>query len=108
MAKIKHVEHIYNGEKYHHDQYHYWCEGCGGEHAFALRHEGGNHDFNGDLNSPTVNPSLLENYPPKVCHSFIRDGKIQYLGDCWHALAGQTIELPDIDQKLQERKNKQQ
>lgn len=31
----------------------------------------------------------------KVCHSFVTDGRIQYLGDCTHALAGQTIDLPD-------------
>lgn len=30
-----------------------------------------------------------------VCHSFITDGKIQFLDDCTHALAGQTVELPD-------------
>lgn len=32
-----------------------------------------------------------------VCHSFVTDGRIQFLGDCTHALAGQTVELPDID-----------
>lgn len=34
----------------------------------------------------------------KVCHSFVTDGRIQYLGDCTHALAGQTIDLPDWDE----------
>lgn len=32
-----------------------------------------------------------------ICHSFITDGKIQYLSDCTHELAGQTIELPEIE-----------
>ena len=32
---------------------------------------------------------------PMVCHSFVRDGRIQFLGDCTHALAGQTVDLPD-------------
>lgn len=32
--------------------------------------------------------------PPAVCHSFIRDGQIQFLSDCTHALAGQTVPLP--------------
>jgi len=31
-----------------------------------------------------------------VCHSFVTDGKIQFLSDCTHALAGQTIDLPDF------------
>ncbi|MEO7016286.1 MAG: hypothetical protein ABI067_07055 [Leifsonia sp.] len=31
------------------------------------------------------------------CHSFITDGKIKYLSDCNHHLAGQTIDLPKIE-----------
>lgn len=30
-----------------------------------------------------------------VCHSFVTEGRIQFLGDCTHALAGQTVDLPD-------------
>jgi hypothetical protein len=30
-----------------------------------------------------------------VCHSFVTDGRIQFLSDCTHALAGQTVDLPD-------------
>jgi hypothetical protein len=26
---------------------------------------------------------------------FVTDGRIQFLGDCTHALAGQTVDLPD-------------
>lgn len=29
-----------------------------------------------------------------VCHSFVTDGRIQFLGDCTHDLAGQTVPLP--------------
>jgi hypothetical protein len=29
-----------------------------------------------------------------VCHSFVVDGRIQFLADCTHALAGQTVDLP--------------
>ena len=31
-----------------------------------------------------------------VCHSFVTDGRIQFLSDCTHELAGQTVDLPDI------------
>ncbi|MNJ76318.1 hypothetical protein D3C77_735750 [compost metagenome] len=31
----------------------------------------------------------------KVCHSFVTDGRSQYLTDCTHALAGQTVDLPE-------------
>jgi len=29
-----------------------------------------------------------------VCHSFVTDGRIQFLADCTHALANQTVDLP--------------
>lgn len=32
-----------------------------------------------------------------VCHSFVTDGRIQFLGDCTHALAGQTVDLPPFE-----------
>jgi len=38
-------------------------------------------------------PMKFEN-APVVCHSFVTDGCIQFLGDCTHALAGQTVDLP--------------
>lgn len=28
------------------------------------------------------------------CHSFVTDGRIQFLGDCTHDLAGKTVDLP--------------
>lgn len=62
--------------------------------------------FNGDLDRPTLTPSVFcqwdqwqgEDKPKKhhVCHSFVSDGRIQFLDDCTHALAGQTIDLPEI------------
>lgn len=54
--------------------------------------------FNGDLDRPTFSPSILV-YPSHKqgrCHSFVRDGKIEFLGDCDHALKGQTVELPEL------------
>lgn len=29
------------------------------------------------------------------CHSYLRDGQLEFLADCTHALAGKTIALPD-------------
>lgn len=31
------------------------------------------------------------------CHSFVTDGRIQFLTDCAHALAGQTVDLPTLE-----------
>lgn len=63
--------------------------------------------FNGDFDNPTFTPSVLASYPlydeddrkeigKYVCHSFVTDGKIQFLGDCSHALKGQTVDLPEV------------
>ena len=63
--------------------------------------------FNGDMENPTFGPSVLsrwnewqgEGVPAKthVCHSFIRGGRIEFLSDSTHALAGNTVDLPEID-----------
>lgn len=34
------------------------------------------------------------------CHSFVRDGKIQFLGDCSHELKGQTVDLPEYPETI--------
>jgi len=64
--------------------------------------------FNGNFENPTVRASVLTrsyrknpdtgNYDIEIdrCHSFITDGMIQFLSDCHHSLAGQTVELPEI------------
>ena len=56
--------------------------------------------FNKNLTLPSFSSSLLvheieemKDIFPK-CHSYINDGKIWYLDDCTHAMAGQTVELP--------------
>ena len=32
-----------------------------------------------------------------VCHSFVNDGQVQFLDDCTHELAGQTLLLLDVE-----------
>jgi hypothetical protein len=31
------------------------------------------------------------------CHSWVKNGEIQFLSDCDHALAGQTVPLPAVE-----------
>lgn len=33
-----------------------------------------------------------------ICHSFITDGSIEYLSDCTHELAGETVPLPVLEE----------
>lgn len=37
----------------------------------------------------------------KICHSFIKDGMIQFLGDCTHELKGKTVKLPEVEIDLE-------
>lgn len=66
--------------------------------------------FNGDFERPAFGPSLNtwwggENgIPLHRCHSFIGingalPGQIKFLEDCTHALANQTVDLPDIPEE---------
>jgi len=85
----------------------FYCAGCKMEHVFYTVKDVPNRPtwlFNGDLDKPTLSPSLLveftwgEERTPCRCHSFIKEGNIQYLNDCTHALAGQTVPLLPIDE----------
>lgn len=89
------------------------CPGCAENHQITL----GTWSWNGSLDAPTFTPSLLvrgnqwpreeypEYYKPQhegvspgddtVCHSFVTDGRIQFLADSTHKLAGQTVEIPE-------------
>jgi hypothetical protein len=100
--------------------YIFFCPGCESRHNI-----GEGWTFNGDYERPTFTPSVLVRsghyteghqvdtcwctynaaHPDDpapfacfVCHSYVTDGKIQFLSDCTHALAGQTVDLPDIDE----------
>ena len=78
------------------------CPGCQCWHPFSIlpsgHPEGKVWGFNGNFESPTFTPSLWCNKsrPEKQCHSVVTDGFIKF-HEAYHALAGQTVELPDID-----------
>jgi hypothetical protein len=101
----------------------FMCPGCGQSHAVRVSGENA-WTWNGNEDAFTLQPSVLfqsghfdtyrdperktcwctynadhteEPAPFKCvrCHSFITDGKIQFLGDSTHELAGQTVEIPE-------------
>lgn len=60
--------------------------------------------FNGDADKPTLWPSVLTwwneaggkgSEVTKRCHSFVAEGRIQFLSDSTHSLAGQVVDLPE-------------
>jgi len=72
------------------------CPGCKCTHPFEVDCAERGWTWNGSMDKPTFTPSLLCNQGSDfVCHSFVTDGKIQFLGDCYHDLKGQTVEIPD-------------
>jgi len=101
----------------------FWCPGCNEAHAVGVgTGSGPRWGYNGNPDVPTFTPSVFArsgHYVPGFensscwckynaehpddpdpiqctsCHSFVTDGRIQFLSDCSHALAGQTVDLPD-------------
>lgn len=90
----------------YHGELGFICPGCGHRHFINdnLTEQTGNPiwTFNGDFEKPTIRASVLTYCPTQEinyrCHSFITDGMIQFLSDCTHSLAGQTVELPEIEE----------
>lgn len=101
-----------------------WCPGCNDAHRVIVESPDGGPawGWNGDVARPTFTPSLLvrgvqwapeygfhkpthhvEPGQPIVCHSFISDGQWQFLGDCTHTLAGQTVPVVPIPNEWQEK-----
>ena len=102
----------------------FWCPGCDQAHVIPVastHNPGSNWGYNGNPDAPTFTPSILirsghyarpvDDVHPcwcstkdpdgedwgfgcGICHSFVTDGQILFLGDCTHALAGQTVPIP--------------
>lgn len=54
-------------------------------------------DFDGNTEAPTLSPSILtRGGASRVCHSFLKNGVFEFLGDCTHSLAGQHVPIPDL------------
>ena len=96
----------------------FWCPGCDESHQVRVDPAFGSvWGFNGNGDCPTFTPSILVKgkrpitdeehvrlmageqveLPDVCCHSFVTDGRIQFLDDCTHDLAGQTVNLPDFE-----------
>jgi len=86
----------------------FWCPGC--EH---VDEEGGRHgglhmlavnssvtspqwDWDGNLELPTLSPSILSRTDTLVCHSFLKQGVFEFLGDCTHQHANTKVPIPDL------------
>lgn len=102
MAILRHTE---DGK------YVFFCPACRCGHYFN-----NTWTWNGDWEKPTVSPSILVrsirditddehakimageklDIPKTICHSFVKEGKIEFLSDCTHELAGKTVNLENF------------
>lgn len=59
--------------------------------------------WDGNTEAPTFSPSILVtgtwgmDRVERRCHSFVKNGKIEFLGDCTHDLAGQTVPMIPLE-----------
>ena len=79
----------------------FFCPGCKYYHSFIVERTtpGPCWTWNGDMQKPTFSPSLGINMRSEEhrCHSFVRDGRIEYLSDCWHELRGQAVSMESVE-----------
>ena len=81
--------------------YAFHCPGCEYGHAVTVNghknSQGATWGWNGSIDKPTFAPSINCNKddPEHRCHSVVSDGRISFLNDCFHKLAGQIVEIPD-------------
>jgi hypothetical protein len=79
-----------------------FCPACRTVHC--INHSPGGWGFNGDVERPTITGSIGfhgEDSGGAYCHSFVKDGMIEFLGDCGHEYKGQTLPLPEVPEIYQ-------
>lgn len=99
LSKKIHVDqnNIPNGDA----SYWFWCPGCNQGHKYVVGTGPStvHWTFNGNMDKPSFAASLLQ-LCEKRCHLFVTDGRIVYCADCWHPLAGQTVDMVELPQWL--------
>lgn len=95
MPKLERVRDVEDGNEY----LYFYCPGCRGMHSFRVKGRHPAWSWNEDMERPTFRPSLLIRRADgqTECHLFVEDGQIRFLNDCGHALAGQTVPLPEME-----------
>jgi hypothetical protein len=84
-------------------KYVFFCPACQENHLIDTTETGfsNGHQLKGSLARPTISPSILSYGDKKTgkprCHSFITKGKIKFMLDCTHSLAGKTIALKPFE-----------
>lgn len=82
----------------------WYCPGCQCSHYVEIKphhgSKGQSWTWNEDIGEPVIKPSV---HYVGTCHCYVGGvsgevpGKIVFLSDCTHALAGQTVETEDVE-----------
>lgn len=74
----------------------WWCPGCCTHHAVD---EARWSVTGAESSRPSIVPSVVvrDAAGAVVCHSYVREGSIEFLSDCRHPLAGATRPLEPLD-----------
>jgi hypothetical protein len=98
----------------------WWCPACGEPHPLPS-----SWTFDGNLEAPTFSPSFKHTgvqtvkddkgewtgewvkdasgaVVPWCCHYVVTAGQVAYQGDCTHAMASQTVPMPDLPEHLRD------
>ncbi len=80
----------------------FFCPGCSTFHSVSVNTAGARWSWNQSLELPTLTPSIhvTDDGGATVCHSYVRNGEIQFLSDSTHALAGQMVDLPVVQETV--------
>lgn len=95
---LRAVQQSDRGEAANHPDFIFWCPGCHSGHGVWTTKKnimGGFWKFNGNMEKPTFEPSILlaAQNGRNGCHCYVRDGNIEFLPDCTHELAGKTVPM---------------
>ncbi len=104
MTYIKFSDKLHISKSEGISRYLFFCPGCEETHSFPVRTGPGQPEvkcwqFNGDPLVPTFTPSLVMPFPSSHrCHLELTNGKIHYAEDCAHHLAGEVVDMVDMEQ----------
>lgn len=83
------------------EQVAFFCPGCQCWHGVRIAGEGQPRWlWNGNMEFPTFTPGI---HIGGACHSFVINGTIQFLRSSTHSRSGQTVEIPDCHDPIQNK-----
>lgn len=91
----------------------HWCPGCDESHILP-----DGWTFDGNVERPTFTPSFkhtfhrFDAYDARglglgerrevVCHYIVTAGRLNFCGDCFHRLSGQSVPIPALPDRLKD------